>query len=107
MRGTPRMIGLAAGAAVSMLGLLPATPAAADTIIPRPSDCTEISINTRTRALNCTDRPAGQEWYVRVVCTGGWYDTEADGNLVVGSGTSTAVCPGGLALPYVSFVLKD
>lgn len=107
MRVTPRMIGLGAGAAVLTLGLLPATPAAADTVIPRPSDCTEISINTFTRALSCTNRPAQQQWYVEVVCTGGWYDTEAEGNLVVGSGTSTAVCPGGIALPSVYFVLKD
>jgi hypothetical protein len=91
-----RIAPLTAAAVLGALTLLPAaTASAATTVIPRPADCTETRIDTRTISLTCTSRPASQQWQTWIVCGGGWFDTQADGNVVTGNGTSTAVCPAG------------
>lgn len=93
-------------AALCGLGLLPATPAAASTWGAPPADCSTTHPDTRTTALTCTNRPAAQRWYVNTLCSGGWFDTDANGNVVTGNGTSTARCPAGShADPYPFFVV--
>ncbi len=102
---TRRMVTVAAAAAVCSLGLLPALPASAATFSKPPADCTETRIDTRTVSLTCTNRPATQQWRYNVLCGGGWFDTDAYGNVVTGNGTSTAVCPAGSrAMPPGWFV---
>jgi hypothetical protein len=96
MRTTHRIAALLATTVLCALGLLPAaTATAATTVTPRPADCQETRIDTRTISLTCTNRSAGQRWQTWIVCGGGWFDTQADGNVVTGNGTSTATCPAG------------
>ena len=95
MQMTRRMVPFVAAAALCAFSLLPTATAVAATSSPPPADCSETRINSRTVSLTCTSRPATQQWRYRVVCSGGWFDTEAYGNIVTGNGTSTAVCPAG------------
>jgi hypothetical protein len=87
---------ITAAAASALLGaalLVPATPATAgDSVVP-PADCTVTSVNRYTSSLTCTNRPANQQWRGYRDCIGAWLDSGADGNIVTGNGTSTAVCP--------------
>jgi hypothetical protein len=92
---TRRMVPFAAAATLCAFSLLPAATAAAATASKPPADCSETRINSRTVSLTCTSRPATQQWRYEVLCTGGWFDTSALGNIVTGNGTSTAVCPAG------------
>jgi hypothetical protein len=59
-----------------------------------PSDCTVTKPDLATTHLTCTARPAGQKWRLVVLCAviGGWGSIYADGTIVTGNGTSTAVC---------------
>src|SRR5207247_5703638 len=88
------LIGLAAGALLSGFMVVPATPAVAvsDPTLP-PPDCTATFVNHYTTSLTCTNRPANQQWQSYRDCYGAWLDSGADGNIVTGNGTSTAVCP--------------
>jgi hypothetical protein len=95
MRMRRQMVLFAAAAALCAFSLLPTATAAAATSTLPPADCSESRTDRRTASLTCTDRPATQQWRYWVVCSGGWFDTEAYGNVVTGNGTSTAVCPAG------------
>ncbi len=83
------------------LSVLPAGVAAAD---PVPGDCTTTRHTNSTMSMSCTNRPAGQQWRLHVLlCTSGWVDTEAYGNVVTGNGTSTATCPFQSRATYPAF----
>lgn len=85
---------LASAALVGMVTLVPATPAlAVGNPVTPPADCTATQINHYTSSLTCTNRPASQQWQSYRDCEGVWLDSGADGNVVTGNGTSTAVCP--------------
>jgi len=87
------IIGAAASTLLGAALLVPITPAAAGDIVAPPADCTPTFINRYTTSLTCTNRPAGQQWQSYRDCLGAWLDSGADGNIVTGNGTSTAVCP--------------
>ena len=59
-----------------------------------PTDCTVAKPNLATTYMTCTARPAGQRWRLVVLCAviGGWGAIYAEGTIVTGNGTSTAVC---------------
>ncbi len=59
-----------------------------------PADCTVAKPNLATTYLTCTARPAGQRWRLVVLCAvvGGWGAIYAEGTIITGNGTSTAVC---------------
>lgn len=57
-----------------------------------PSDCTLTRSNAYTASISCGSRPAGGQWYHKVVCQG-WGAGSVNGNTVTGNGTSTASCP--------------
>ena len=85
---------LASTALFGVVAILPATPAlAVGNPQTPPADCTVSNPNSYTSSLTCTNRPAGQQWQTYRDCTGVWLDSGADGNIVTGNGTSTAVCP--------------
>jgi hypothetical protein len=87
-----RRVWVTAAATICTLGLLPSAPAAADTYRLPPADCTS-STNGSMATLTCTNRPANQQWYVNATCHSGWVDSDADGNHVIGNGSSVATCP--------------
>jgi len=97
---------LASAALFGVVTILPATPAlAVGNPQTPPADCTATLVNRYTSSLTCTNRPAGQQWQSYRDCTGAWLDSGADGNIVTGNGTSTAVCPQrAQADPFVYFV---
>lgn len=59
-----------------------------------PADCTVVKPNLATTHMTCTARPAGQHWRLVVLCAviGGWGSIYAEGTIITGNGTSTAVC---------------
>jgi hypothetical protein len=59
-----------------------------------PADCSITKPNLATTNMTCTARPAAQRWRLVVTCAviGGWGAIRAEGNIVTGNGTSTAVC---------------
>lgn len=61
-----------------------------------PADCT-LSAGHLSRALVCTDRPANQQWRLRVACTNPFVTNHVYGNFVTGNnGTSSVDCNDGL-----------
>ena len=85
---------IAAAALFGAVVLVPATPAlATGNPVTPPADCTATYVNHYTTSLTCTNRPANQQWQSFRDCVGAWLDSSADGNVVTGNGTSTAVCP--------------
>ena len=92
-------ITVAALAGFSMAPAASAAPTAASSgatasVTTIPADCTVTKPNLATTNLTCTARPAGQHWRLVVLCAviGGWGAIYADGTIVTGNGTSTAVC---------------
>lgn len=79
-------------ATVVALCVTPAAQAAA-----LPPDCTPTPVGYAGIAVTCTQRPANQTWWAYVICPS-YVGREADGNHVVGDGTSTATCPVGAPL---------
>jgi hypothetical protein len=62
-----------------------------------PSDCSQSNVGYMGIAVTCTQRPADQTWWAYVICPA-YVGKIADGNHVVGDGTSTATCPVGAPL---------
>jgi hypothetical protein len=93
MRITPVITGVAVSSILSAFLVIPAPPAAAGDLVQPPADCTATVVNRYTTSLTCTNRPADQQWRGYRDCIGAWLDSGADGNIVTGNGTSTAVCP--------------
>jgi hypothetical protein len=87
------LIGAVASALLGAAVLLPAAPASAGNPVTPPPDCTATFVNHYTTSLTCTNRPANQQWRSFRDCYGAWLDSSAEGNIVTGNGTSTAVCP--------------
>ena len=56
-----------------------------------PPDCTPSVVSTDTGSMTCGSRPAGQQWRARFQC-GGFPPHYANGTVVTGNGTSTAIC---------------
>jgi len=101
VRPISRLLVTAAVAALAGFSVAPAvsaapagTSGASASINSIPSDCTVTKPNLATTYLTCTARPAGQHWRLVVLCAviGGWGAIYADGTVVTGNGTSTAVC---------------
>lgn len=102
MRPISRLLVTVAVAALAGFGVTPAVNAAPAAgsfgasagINAIPADCSVSKPNLATTLMTCTARPAGQHWRLVVVCAviGGWGAIYADGNVVTGNGTSTAVC---------------
>ena len=76
-------------ATVVALCVTPAAQAAA-----LPSDCSSSPVGYAGFAVTCTQRPADQTWWAYVICPS-YVGRIADGNHVIGDGTSTAICPVG------------
>jgi hypothetical protein len=59
-----------------------------------PADCAVTKPNLATTHMTCTARPVGQHWRLVVLCAvvGGWGAIYAEGTIIIGNGTSTAVC---------------
>lgn len=87
------LAGLCVAPAAAVAAEATSAPAAA-ALASVPADCTVAKPNLATTHLTCTDRPAGQRWRLVVLCAviGGWGAIYADGTVVTGNGTSTAVC---------------
>ena len=62
------------------------------------------NVDSATKSLTCSSRPAGQRWRLLVYCIGWGLQDEAYGNIVTGNGTSTAHCSVGHA-EYPNFVV--
>ncbi len=102
MRPISRLLVTVAVAALAGFGVAPAVGAAptAETsgasagVNAVPADCSVTKPNLATTHLTCTARPAGQHWRLVVICAviGGWGTIYAEGTIVTGNGTSTAVC---------------
>lgn len=63
-----------------------------------PADCTLSKNDPGQLAMTCTNRPAGQRWYLYNECFYGWGDPAIRGNDVIGNGTSAGVCGFGSAI---------
>lgn len=102
MRPISRLLVTVAVAALAGFSVAPAVSAAPSvgtsgasvSLSSIPADCTVTKPNLATTYLTCTARPAGQKWRLVVLCAviGGWGAIYADGTIVTGNGTSTAVC---------------
>ena len=57
-----------------------------------PGDCSLSKNATNHTAMTCTDRPAGQRWYLYVHCFYPLGDPAIRGNDVIGNGTSEGTC---------------
>ena len=57
-----------------------------------PADCTLNYVNSQSKSIACTGRPAGQQWHFHMACFMGFGGGSANGNVVTGNGTSTAIC---------------
>jgi hypothetical protein len=57
-----------------------------------PTDCTLGKTAANQLSMTCTNRPAGQTWYLDADCIGPWTDGELVGNQVTGNGTSSGSC---------------
>jgi hypothetical protein len=70
-----------------------------------PVDCDLGKTASNEESMTCTNRPAGQTWYIDADCMGPWADGELVGNQVTGNGTSEGTCSyGRLGLPYFQTV---
>jgi hypothetical protein len=91
----------AAVAAVSSAPAVAGGPVSAggvgtNAIVAIPSDCVLATTGPRSRSLTCSDRPAGQQWRLQVMCRNIWsgtLDWSDNGTIVTGNGTSSASCP--------------
>lgn len=102
MRSVSRLLVTVAVAALAGFSLAPSataapmagTSGASAGINAIPADCSVAKPNLATTHMTCTARPAGQRWRVVVICAviGGWGTIYAEGTIVTGNGTSTAVC---------------
>jgi hypothetical protein len=71
------------------------TSVGTETILPGneiPTDCTLNYVNSQSKSIACTGRPAGQQWHFHMACFTGFRGGSANGNVVTGNGTSTATC---------------
>lgn len=67
-----------------------------------PADCTLSKNAPDQMAMTCTNRPAGQRWYLYAYC---WYplgDPAIRGNDVIGNGTSAGHCGIGETVKYAA-----
>ncbi|MGE5830630.1 MAG: Calx-beta domain-containing protein [Micromonosporaceae bacterium] len=64
-----------------------------------PVDCTVSKNAPNQESMTCTNRPAGQHWYLDVICAYPLGDPELVGNEVIGNGTSEGTCNIGNTVP--------
>jgi hypothetical protein len=64
-----------------------------------PADCTVSKNAPNEESMTCSNRPAGQHWYLDVICAYPLGDPELLGNEVVGNGTSEGTCNIGNTVP--------
>lgn len=57
-----------------------------------PGDCSLSKNAPDQMGMTCTNRPAGQRWYLYAYCFYGWGDPAIRGNDVIGNGTSAGTC---------------
>jgi hypothetical protein len=57
-----------------------------------PADCSLGKTAPNQESMTCTNRPAGQRWYLDNECFYPWGDPELVGNDVIGNGTSAGTC---------------
>jgi len=68
-----------------------------------PIDCNLGKTAPNQESLTCTNRPAGQTWYLDAYCAYPLGDPELIGNDVTGNGTSSGTCNIGNTTPYGSY----
>ncbi|MFL6161361.1 MAG: Calx-beta domain-containing protein [Jatrophihabitantaceae bacterium] len=68
-----------------------------------PIDCNLGKTAPNQESMTCTNRPAGQSWYLDVICAYPLGDPELLGNLVTGNGTSAGTCNVGNTTPNSYF----
>jgi hypothetical protein len=57
-----------------------------------PADCSLGKTAPGQESMTCTNRPAGQRWYLDTDCIYAWGDPDLRGNDVIGNGTSAGTC---------------
>jgi hypothetical protein len=68
-----------------------------------PTDCNLGKTAANQESMTCTNRPAGQTWYLDVTCAYPLGDPELVGNDVTGNGTSAGTCNIGNTTPNSYF----
>ena len=68
-----------------------------------PTDCNLGKTAPDQESMTCTNRPAGQTWYLYAECRYPLGDPEIIGNQVTGNGTSSGTCSIGQTTPYGSY----
>jgi hypothetical protein len=68
-----------------------------------PTDCNLAKTAPNQESMTCTNRPAGQTWYLDVLCAYPLGDPELVGNEVTGNGTSAGTCNIGNTTPNSYF----
>jgi hypothetical protein len=68
-----------------------------------PTDCNLGKTASNQESMTCTNRPAGQTWYLDVICAYPLGDPELVGNEVTGNGTSAGTCNIGNTTPNSYF----
>lgn len=58
-----------------------------------PTDCDFSRTTVPSISLGCTGRPPTQQWQIHILCQEEPFGNDAYGNIVTGTGTSTATCP--------------
>ena len=68
-----------------------------------PIDCNLGKTAPNQESMTCTNRPAGQTWYLDADCAYPLGDPELVGNQVTGNGTSSGSCSAGTTRPNGSY----